>query len=188
MLVKGLIEDGRERTILLSPSAHALVNLDFVKYGMSIGRTFRGTLSTEDLENNPLHMSFKTPATYPILFFTIIARCYGEGTLVMTEAPTGGLTGGTALTPLNRNRISSTTSQSTDVLSGATAPTGGLELINEPIGASGATPLSGMVGDNLDENLWVLKQNTYYSVRLTGSGTTIRASLIGLGLEYTPRT
>lgn len=188
MLLKGLIEDKRQRAILLSPSAHALVNLDFPKYGIAVGQTFRGDLSTTDLENNPLHMSFKTPAAYPVLFFTMLVHCYGAGTLIFTEAPTGGMTGGTTLTPLNRNRNSSTTSQSTDVKSGATAPTGGVELINTPIGAGGATPLTGVFGQNIDEQLWVLKMNTYYSLRLTGTGTNVRATLIGLGLEYTPRS
>lgn len=188
--ISGVTVDGRSRPVLITGSSYSQVTLDFNRYCLGIGQTYVGGLSTDDLANTPLHISFTTPSPTAdrtvVQFFTLLATVYGEGQLIFTEAPTGGLTGGTAWTPYNQSRIHQAVSPGgfVDSKTGATAPTGGTVLLSDAVGSGGLTPSTGTVGDLLGENIWVLNVSTTYSVRLTGVGTDVRAVLKCRWLEY----
>lgn len=86
---------------------------------------------------------------------------------------------GTARTPLNRNRNSSVTSDST-LVSGATLGAGGSTIDTMFIG--GGTGVGGTKtgAQTSNENEWVLLQNTKYVVKITNGGSGTAIVCIGL--------
>lgn len=78
---------------------------------------------------------------------------------------------GTAVTPINRNRLSSATSSMTLVSNGATCTPAGTVLLYSGIGTSGVPTARSGGGSGAAEEL-VLKQATKYCLTITPAGAT----------------
>lgn len=113
--------------------------------------------------------SIKTPSSGYIHYRNErVATSADKVTLILKESAT--ITGGTTLTPVNHNRVSSTTSNVV-VKSSVTVSTSGTTVSTSFIG--GGTGVGGArAGDDLKvSNEWVLKQNTTYTVDI-GNGSS----------------
>ncbi len=119
-------------------------------------------------------LAFKTPAAASGIFIHWrpigITSSANYVDFAITEAET--YTGGTAVTPINRNRISSNTSSMQAFAYGVTSTPAGVIIDKSGIGTSG-TPRARSGGGTGAEQELVLKQDTTYVVTLTPAGATI---------------
>jgi len=102
-----------------------------------------------------LYVKLVTPNTTKWSHFGWRIISSGILTTTLVEDPTGGMTGGTGITPLNNNRNSGNTSGMT-ITSGTTACTGGTQISVEAFGSK-----SGGGAINRSDEL-ILKQNAIY--------------------------
>jgi len=167
-LEKKRIEGGGGRRPLIDSSTHYEVVLEGEHHKIHDGDAYKLMARSTDISTTPVHLSFTTPDSAARMHMVVQAYAVDEATLIITEAPTGGVTGGSTATPINRRRDSSNASGATGALSGATAPTGGTVLQAEDIG--GPKPgLGGTPGASREATEWVLKPDTLYSFRLAGA-------------------
>ncbi len=174
----------KESNITLDDSSYALNAISYEHHEIHSGSSYHVDLSTANLggeTGDQLQLSFTTPNTTKWLH--MVAQSYGSGQhlFTMREAPTGGLTGGTAVTPLNRNRNSIKTSIVTDMKNGASAGTGGTILTSQDLGQG-----SGNEGTSRGITEWILKQNTVYAFRVYDT-TNIQAVLTLDWYEHTDK-
>jgi hypothetical protein len=167
-LQKKKIEGGGGRVPLIDPSTHYAIVLDSEHHEVHDGAAYKLGARSSDISATPVHLSFTTPDSIELQHLVADAYAVDAALLTITEAPTGGVTGGTAVTPINRRRDSTNTSGITGALSGATAPTGGTVFPVEDLGAAAFGP-GGIPGASRDAREWVLKPDTLYSFRLTGA-------------------
>lgn len=172
--------DGLELSI--DEITNALVGIDSVHHETHEGNKFTTSLSTADLDSNPLRINFRTPAGSKLSHFFISASVSGQATLELTEAYTGGAAGGSTLAPYNRNRGSLNTSSLISIhgtpaagilTQGAADATGGIILHLEQLGVGAPK----QAGESRDENEWVLKPDTLYQVSLTSTTNSVVATL-----------
>lgn len=90
--------------------------------------------------------------------------------MLMTVAEGSTVTGGTAATPINRNRNSANTSKAT-LLYGVTVSAPGSTVAQAAIGG-GSNPANAIGGGNGASEELVLKPNTTYSIKIDNIGST----------------
>ena len=118
-------------------------------------------------------VSFKTPSSSsgkyvhwrPLGIQT--SANYVKTSLIEGDAYTGGV----AVTPINRNRLSSNTSDMQSFVSGSTVTPTGTVIDLKGIGSTGNPSSRAGGGDSSAEEL-VLKQNTDYTLLIEPSGAT----------------
>jgi hypothetical protein len=170
----------------LDGATEVLGVIEYPHFEIHEGGAFKADVNTNDLDsegtNNALHISFSTPDTTKWAHLVILASATGSADLSLVEAPTGGVSGGSALTVYNRNRNSVNASVLLDthtpgtadqLTQDATAPTGGSEIHHWKMG----TGKNRIGGENRDVEEFVLKQDTKYSLRMTTAENDIRAQL-----------
>jgi len=167
-LQKKKIEGGGSRVPVIDPSTHYAIVLDSEHHEVHDGEAYKLGARSSDISATPVHLSFTTPDSAVRVHLVADAYAVDAAMLTITEAPTGGVTGGTAATPINRRRDSANVSGVTGALSGAAAPTGGTAFPVEDFGAVTPEP-GGIPGSPRDAREWVLKPDTLYSFRLTGA-------------------
>ncbi len=115
-----------------------------------------------ELDNtDTFNVKLVTPDNTKWAHFTWEITSTGVLTTTFDEDATGGMTGGSNVTPVNNNRNSGNTSGMT-ITSGVTACTGYTTRIsNQKFGAS-STPSKATGGDSSRENEIILKQDTVY--------------------------
>ncbi|MCP5008964.1 MAG: hypothetical protein GY942_03185 [Aestuariibacter sp.] len=163
-------------------STNSLQTVEYDHHEIHGGSSYHLSLTTENLggeTGDHLHISFTTPDTTK--WFHLVAHAYGSGqnNFQIREAPTGGMVGGSAMTPLNRNRNSVNTSGALLPVSGATVGTGGTLLVDEDRGQGNSN-----IGESRGTQEWMLKQDTLYSFRIYDT-TNIQAVLILDWYEHT---
>jgi len=165
--LKAFITNNVARELRADYSTHHLLMMLSEHGEVHEGKTYTLEDSNADVNATPLHLSFTTPDTEELTHLLINYDVAGQAEFVFTEAPTGGLTGGTAATPLNRRRSSTNVSDWTNVLKGAAAPTGGTTLTDRFSG--GAQGNASTPGGTRGQREWNLKPNTSYSLRITST-------------------
>ena len=116
---------------------------------------------------------FKTPSSTESNFRYIHMRPNSidieKGTLLIRfQEGSTSVSTGTAVTPVNRNRNSATTSSVTFV-PGVTATTAGTDIYSQKLHAGGG---DGNGGQSVEPLEWVLKPNTEYIINLTTTAAT----------------
>ena len=165
MILAGFINDSEARKLRIDASTHAIETISYEHHELHGGSAYSIGISTTDLgaeTGDQLQFTFTTPNTAK--WCHMLCNAYGSGEIyyTMREAPTGGMTGGTSVTPLNRNRNSSNVSILTDMKKGATAATGGTLLDEQYVGAG----TNRIAGNTRGTQEWVLKANTIYAFRV----------------------
>ena len=125
-----------------------------------------------------LYVKLVTPNTAKWAHFGWRLNSSGILTTTLVEAPTGGMAGGSGVTPMNNDRNSTNTSGIT-ITSGVTACTGGTIISQESFGGKGAG------GEISRSDELILKQNTTYC-RTFLSGTA--TNLIGFKASWYEHT
>jgi hypothetical protein len=176
----------------MDETTHAALVMDYPHAEIHGGSAFHISIAATDLDSDPLRINFTTPDTTKWSHLYISAYSSGQATLRLREAYTGGGTGGTTLTPFNRNRNSDTT---TSLLSthgtptvgiltqGAAAATGGNVLMEQTFGAG----VNKQAGTSRGDNEWVLKQNTSYQMEFISTVNSIVATLALDWYEHTDK-
>ena len=123
-------------------------------------------------DTDTLYVKLITPNTTEWAHFQWEINASGILTTELYEAPTGGMTGGTGVTPLNSNRNSANTSAMT-ITSGVVAPTAtGTTVSSVSVGSTGFKTVVGGSTDQAHE--MILKQNaTYCRKFLSGSDANV---------------
>jgi len=179
--VLGLISDGTPKPMRIDDSTEAIKVIEYEHTEVHGGSSYTAHLSTSDLDDNPLRISFTTPNTTKWAHMLFYVSTTGEATFELQEAPTGGVSGGSNLTPYNHNRNSANASTliSTDdtnpgeLTQGATVGTGATVLLQYEFGGG-----RNKVGaERRGDSEFVLLQNTKYQVNLTSGTNDIRAVL-----------
>lgn len=164
------------RVPAMDSSSHSQLVLDSPHHHVHDALAYKLKAKSSDLSTTPVHLSFTTPNTTTRFHMLAEAAAGGAANFSIVEGPSGGVTGGSAATPLNRRRDSSNVSSGSNFLTGATAPTGGTTLEDEDFGITGGFFTASQAGAARDEEEWVLKPNTTYSFRLTAA-TAIEGSI-----------
>lgn len=167
-VAKMLIEGGELRVPRLDKSSHAHQTISTAHQESHAGHKFVASARTTDLSANPLHFVFTTPDSDHRMHLVIRAYSAGAAVMRFVEGPSGGVSGGSAVTPINRRRDSALTSGTTGFTQGATAPTGGMTLDEIDSGVDALGP-GGSGGSEEDRDEWILDRNTQYSVLFTSS-------------------
>jgi hypothetical protein len=182
---------GRGSSAVLDGPTNAVRVIDYEHHEVHEGFFYTASLTTSDLDDNPLNISFTTPNTTQWAHMIVGASTSAAARLELREAPAGGAAGGTALAPLNRDRNSSNTSSlisthganANELTQGASAGTGGTVLGTVNI-ADGKNNLGGRTRASQE---FILRANTTYAVRLTGAVNLTIATLEIDWYEHTNR-
>lgn len=118
-------------------------------------------------------IAFKTPtvASGKFIHYRPLGITSSANYVGVTLYEGDSYTGGTAVTPVNRNRLSSNTSSMQSFVKGATVSPAGTIIDIAGLGSSGNPIARSGGGTGGDEEL-VLKQNTDYVITLVPSGAT----------------
>lgn len=153
------------------------------------GLSFKADLNTDDLDSNPLAITFKTPNTEKWFHLFILANSSGEAQMEIMEPQTVA-NDGTLLSIINRNRNSSNESSAIStnddtpnkVTQGATVTLGTGVLLHHERFGSGKNKIS---GESRDVQEFILKQNTVYAITMTSGTNSIIAQLTLNWYEHT---
>ncbi|MCP4988363.1 MAG: hypothetical protein GY928_20625 [Colwellia sp.] len=175
---------GETDEVRIDASTNSLQIIDYAHHEIHGESSFNLSLTSTNLggeTGDHLHISFTTPNTTK--WVHMVADSYGSGqhNFQIREAPSGGMVGGSAVTPLNRNRNSATASTMVTPLEGATVGTGGTLLVDEDVGQGNNNE-----GKSRGTQEWMLKQNTLYSFRVYDT-TNIQAVLSLNWYEHTDK-
>ena len=168
----GKISDSAWRTPKIDASTHTLQTISYPHHEIHGGSHYylQGFLELDDTDT--FYMKMVTPNTTKWSHFVFSIKSTGICTTYLDEVATGGMTGGSAVTPINNNRNSSNTSGMV-FTSGVTACTGyTTRLEADKWGADGFKETIGGGGGREDE--LILKQNTTYCrTFISGTDTNI---------------
>jgi len=142
------------------------------------GKAFTAILSTGSI-SAVYRVGFTTPsvASGKFIHWRPLAITSSADYVDIQLTEDDSFTGGTTITPINRNRLSEATSTMQAFSNGVTSTPTGIVIQASGIGVSGNTVSQAGGGAGADQEL-VLKQNTSYVITLTPDGaTTVRASL-----------
>ncbi len=139
---------------------HALQTIDYAHHEIHAGSHFYIEGYATLAEDAVLRVKLVTPDTNKLAHFQWAISSSGICETTLHEAPSGGMTGGNAVTPLNNNRNSSTTSGIVITSGVAAATVAGTQISNAKWGAAGFKSTIG--GGTARDDEIVLKKNTIY--------------------------
>lgn len=176
VLIWGKISDSVARGVRIDGPTHTVPTIGYIHHEIHNGNGYKFDINTADLDsegdNNALHIKIVTPNTAVWGHLTYIVWASGAAEFSLTEAPSGGASGGDAGTAINRHRNSNNSSVMT-ITTDDTAPTGGTEIHHEKLG-SGKNKVASS-GEDREE--FILKQNATYSFRMTSETNAISAQM-----------
>ena len=176
------------KTFSLDNSTQSIQTVDYAHHEIHSGSSFFIHNSATIANNEVNTISFKTPNSTKQVHFTYEVSASGAGTFDLLESVTS-VAGGTASTPLNRYRDSTTTSTVTAPLKGDTTgadpvvPTGGTNIYSIELGAGQRDG-----GEDRSTHELILKKNAIYLLRFTSTGAGNKTSLIANWYEHTPKS
>ena len=148
-------------TLGIDSATDVLEVIDYVHHEIHDGNHFyiQGYV-TMGTTTTPLRIKLVTPDSAKRAHFVFRVESSGITSMTLDEDATGGMTGGTAIVPLNNDR-NSTTASGMVLTSGVTAATSYVTRIdNDKWGAAGFKSNIGGGGGREDE--LILKENTTY--------------------------
>jgi len=158
---------------------HSIQTVDYAHHEIHAGSSFTCSYAQTVADNgDKTIIAFKTPAGTKYLHLTASASATGVADACIIEAPTITDNTGATLPVYNRRRVGTPTattvidtSQNPDVAGQATFfteatqgnVTGGTEIANIPLGATGGGPVKSVGGLSRGQQEWILKPNTLYA-------------------------
>jgi len=183
--LKGRISATRLVSIMADAATNVLSTISYPHHEIHAGDAYKLSITTADLDsegaNNALHFKIITPNTAKWGHITYDVWASGEGTWNVTEAPSGGMAGGSPITPINKNRNSTNTSGMV-VSDDDTTPVGGTVIDGPIVLGVGNNKVSSEASEREE---FVLKQNTTYSFRLISVTNLISARVTLNWYEHT---
>jgi len=165
-------EGGKVMKIGQDRSTGAQIGITYEHHEIHEGDSWHCAVSTASIgaeTGDHVHLLFTTAAVKARAHVIFRAEAAGAVVVTLTEAPTGGGTGGSSKPIYNRKRDKTGTPEViAAVTTGATVTTGGTVLMTRHIGA-GKTSGGGVRGQ--DE--WILKPGTLYSFRAYDTATGV---------------
>lgn len=153
-------QDGRYRSLRADAATHSLITIDYVHHETHGGSHYyiEGyvTLATDGV----LRVKLVTPDTAKWAHFDWAISSSGITTATLHEDASGGMAGGSSVTPINNNRNSTNTSGLVITSGVAVATVPGTLISNSKWGGSGFKVTIG--GGTAREDEIILKQNTTY--------------------------
>ena len=164
--ISGKISDTESKVIRIDGATEGLNVISHAEHSIHEGNHFymEGYITLDDTDE--FYVKLVTPDTTKWAHMSWDIVSTGELTTEFYEGASGGMTGGTSVTPLNSDRNSSNTSGMT-ITKNVTAPTDtGTTISQKKFGTSGGGGFfgggaAGGGSDNLSSEL-ILKQNTTY--------------------------
>lgn len=170
-------------------ATNALAIIDYAHHEIHAGKSFCMSQTTNDLggETGDLIQIYWTTAdSAEMMHMLFTAKASGEVLFEFREAPTGGATGGSPITPINHRRDSNNVSNVQSAFGGGTIATGGTLLHSEYMGATGF--FSSQAGDDSrGRNEFILAPNTKYAIYITDT-SAINATLTLDWYEHTDKS
>lgn len=127
------IDDDTIKPTRMDASTHTLQTITYDHHEIHGGVSYQVSISDSNINVTPLRIKMVVPAQAARIHALVYGVSSGDSTFTITENPTGGASGGTTLTAINKRRDSANTS-STTLTGGVTAPTGGTVLTTETHG------------------------------------------------------
>lgn len=153
------------RAVLLDKLSGDLEVIQHSHSELHEGNVYSASVTTSNLGGETgdiIQIHFTTGNGSKRCHMTTKGQSSGGSLFTFSEAPTGGLVGGTAFTPLNHKRESANTSELTNMKTNGSRATGGTQLINEYIGQN-------IVNQGISTRVeaeWLLKPNTSYAITI----------------------
>jgi len=167
---------------MVDPSTHAIVCIDHSAHEICEGNKFYAEHVDAAMANAAkIEMLIVTPNSTKWAHAFIGVSVTGASTLQIYEAPTV-TNPGTPLVKVNRNRNSDIAATVVITHTPATTDDGTL-IQTKYCGATGKFSADGE--DQRNENMWLLKQNTKYLVRLTADADGIKGKIFCNWCEHT---
>lgn len=168
--------DGSTQNIQIVSHAHAEV------HG---GDMYTAVIIDDNINSNPLRIKMEIPDQAKRIHMQVFGVSSGESTFTITEDPTGGATGGSSLTAINKRRDSSNTTLTT-LTQGVTAPTGGTVLTIERHGFD----KDKISGESRDTTEWILGKTgaaSTYIFELESGTSDVVGNLLLIWYEHTDK-
>ena len=156
-------------------ATYALNTVDYAHHEIHSGSSFVAHHIQDVTASGTINVTITTPNTTRWAHMLWIIGTELEAELRFYEGSTA--TGGTTITPMNRNRNSSGTSTCV-VMGTPTVGTVGSLIFADHLGGGAASARFG--GETRGDHEWVLKQNTTYTVQMvnmTGSANYMSVAL-----------
>lgn len=154
------------------PISNIPVTMEFGHHQVHEGETYRAQNAQASLGTNTVKYRITVPSGGPSPHMVITVDVYNGSAKAVLYAE-ASFTGGSAVTPYNRNR-NSTNTPTTTVTSGVTS-TDGTAIETFYVGAG-----SKVAGTGRSDSEWILKTNRKYRLDVTGLGAGTEA-IIGFG-------
>jgi len=153
-----LINDNGE-AIIVDELSRSLAIIDVHASLLHDGKAFymKGFLELDNTDD--YYIKLVTPVDKE-LHFNFVIKSTGITTSYFDEGATGGMTGGTPVIPINRNRNSSITSEAVLTAGVTTATSYDKRIDSDKWGSTGFKLTVGGSGEIVSD--WVLKKNTTY--------------------------
>lgn len=138
----------------------AIICDSHISYAIERGNSFFISLTTNDLKNNPLVLTFTAPSGDTTMHLSATMEAAGEAYSLSVVDPLS-ITGGNSIVPVNRNQTVPRTSCATDIKSGATVVGG--TTVNSSYFGLGKRAVGGVESFNK----WILGGGRTYAITLT---------------------
>ena len=158
--ITGHISNSERRAIRSDASTHSLQTIDYTHHEIHAGSHFFIEGYTTLASEGVLRVKLVTPNTAKWAHFQWAISSSGILVTTLHDGASGGMTGGSGVTPINSNRNSSKTSGITLTSGVAAATASGLLISSASWGAAGFKSIIGG-GASRDDEI-ILKQNTTY--------------------------
>ena len=166
-------------------STQSMKSIDYAHHEVHGGSSYQANISNTNINGTPLRIKFEVPAQEKRIHMLAFGVSSGESTFTITENPTGGASGGSSLTAMNKRRDSSNTSSAT-LTQGVTAPTGGTVLTTELHGFD-KDKISGETRDTAE---WILGKTgsaETYVFELESGTADVVGNLLLVWYEHTDK-
>jgi hypothetical protein len=182
----GMISDSVARRIRLDASTHSLPILEYEHSEIHKGDHYYIEGYAELDNTDTLFIKLVTPNTTKWAHFKWEITSTGVLATTLDEAATGGMTGGSGVTPLNNNRNSANTSGIV-ITSGVTTCTGYTTRVSNQKFGVASNPARATGGADVTANEIILKQNTVYCRSFTSGSDSNIVNFRASWYEHTNR-
>lgn len=166
-------------------STNTLQNIDYAHHEIHAGSAYQVNITNTNINSTPLRIKIVVPAQEKRLHMLAFGVSSGESVFTITENPTGGATGGSSLTPINKRRDSSNVSSAT-LTQGVSAPTGGNVITLENHGFD----KDKISGETRDQAEWILGKtgtSETYVFELESGTSDVVGNLLLAWYEHTDK-
>lgn len=166
----------------INPQTHALNTIDYAHHEIHSGSHFCVHINKDIPNGGTYNVAFTTPNTTKWCHMLFDVAVELEAEVILYEDITS-YTGGSAITPINNDRNSATTSSITSFVYDTSATLGSPTVLSTSVLGSGKN--SG--GNSRNDSEFILKQNTKYYLLVTNQATGV-ANETNINLDWYEHT